>query len=80
MEVKKTKNPFFAPKEPFRTKKISSFNIIIILNIFFLKNKISKNNKYYKKKFKKIKMNFYQIFNIKLIKDHLERIQVHKYI
>ena len=67
VEVKKTKIPFFAPKEPFRAKKISSFNIIIILNIFFLKNKKSKNNKYYRKKFKKIKMNFYQIFNIKLI-------------
>ena len=67
IKTKKTKIPFFAPKEPFRAKKISSFNIIIILNIFFLKNKKSKNNKYYRKKFKKIKMNFYQIFNIKLI-------------
>ena len=67
IKTKKTKNPFFAPKEPFRAKKISSFNIIIILNIFFLKNKKSKNNKYYRKKFKKIKMNFYQIFNIILI-------------
>ena len=64
METKRNKIPFFAPKEPFRAKKICSFNIIII---FFLKNKKSKNNKYYRKKFKKIKMNFYQIFNIKLI-------------
>ena len=38
IKTKKTKIPFFAPKEPFRAKKISSFNIIIILNIFFLKN------------------------------------------
>ena len=72
IKTKKTKIPFFAPKEPFRAKKIFSFNIIIILpqikiNIFFLKNKKSKNNKYYRKKFNKIKMNFYQIFNIKLI-------------
>ena len=67
IKTKKTKIPFFAPNEPLRAKKIFSFNIIIILNIFFLKNKISKNNKYYRKKFKKIKMNFYQIFNIKLI-------------
>ena len=44
IKTKKTKIPFFAPKEPFRAKKIFSFNIIIILNIFFLKNKISNNN------------------------------------
>ena len=67
MEIKKTQIPFFSPKEPLRAKKNFSFNIIIILNIVFLKNKISKNNKYYRKKFKKIKMNFYQIFNIILI-------------
>ena len=67
IKTKKTKNPFFATKEPFRAKKIFSFNIIIILNIVFLKNKISKNIKYYMKKFKKIKMNFYPIFNIELI-------------
>ena len=67
IKLRRLKFLFFAPKEPFRAKKISSFNIIIILNIFFLKNKKSKNNKYYRKKFKKIKMNFYQIFNIKLI-------------
>ena len=69
MEVKKTKIPLFAPKEPFRAKKIFSFNIIIILNIVFLKNKKSKNNKYYRKKFKKIKMNFYQKPLMKLSKN-----------
>ena len=31
LKIKRTKTPFFATKEPFRAKKIFSFNIIIIL-------------------------------------------------
>ena len=62
MEIKKTKIPFLAAKEPFRAKKISYFNNIIILNIFFLKNKKSKNNKY--KKIKNIKKLYYIIMNL----------------
>ena len=38
---------FFCYKRTFTSKKISSFNIIIILNIFFLRNKIDSYNSIY---------------------------------